>query len=65
MDNYIEGLGFVEVGQIIQFKNDLQKYIVLSVTNDGIVVKKLDVSKIVDAVINDYYEILEALKDDK
>jgi hypothetical protein len=43
---FIEFVGEVTVGDTIQFPGDSDSYAVLAITNDGIVVKKLNLSLI-------------------
>lgn len=59
---YIEGLGEIEIGEIIQFPGDTDRYVVLGINEDGVVIKKINMETIVDKVINDNAELLEALK---
>lgn len=43
---YVDFVGKVAVGDTIQFPGDTDWYAVLGITNDGIVVKKLNLEKI-------------------
>ena len=60
----IPHVGEVSVGDTIQFPNDPAYYAVLGINEDGIVVKKLDVDKIADIVMENHSELFKRLAND-
>jgi hypothetical protein len=61
---FIPFVGEVTVGDTIQFPGDTDSYAVLGINEDGIVIKKLDIIRLAEEVMNDNKELLKALSDD-
>jgi len=62
---FIPFIGEVTVGDTIQFPGDTDSYAVLAITNDGIVIKKLNVLKIAEEIMETHKELFKRLaKDD-
>jgi len=58
-------VGEVSVGDTIQFPNDPEYYAVLGITNDGIVVKKVNVLEVAETIMENHKELFKRLaKDD-